>query len=146
MKFILSTMTNSVSYGFYNHVADLPVIRDKVTIKGGTGLPSLRSGFGEAGRDGEGAPIWTAEGIITPLPDERYDLVKDHPLFKKHLDKGYIKVLAKDISENHKEIKKQVADMTRRDGFAQLTKDTIGEHTKVKISTNSIDSDAQFRV
>lgn len=145
-QYVLSTMTNSVSYAFYQNVGDLPVMRDKVTIKGGAGLPSLKSGFGEMARDGEGLPIWTAAGMVTPLSDERFDVLKEHPLFKKHVDGGFLKVLSKDITGNHKEVERQVATMEKSDGFAQLTKDTIGAHTKVKVSTDSIDNDIQFRV
>jgi hypothetical protein len=96
-------------------------------------------------KDGEGAPMWTAEGIVTPLSDERYDLVKDHHLFKQHIEKGFLKVLTSDVTGNHKEVKKQTASMAKRDGFAQLTPATIGIHTAVKISNQSIDSDMQFR-
>lgn len=144
--YILSTMTNSVSYAFYQNVGNLPVMRDKVTIKGGTGLPSLKSGFGEAGRDGEGTPIWTAEGVVTPIPDDRYEILKDHHLFKKHIEHGFLKVLSKDITDNHKAVKKEVETMVKRDGFAQLNAQTIKEHAKVKVSTEHIDNDVQFRM
>ncbi len=145
-KYVLSTMTNAVSYAFFNDVGGLPVIRDKVTIKGGAGLPSLTAGFGEVSKDDEGSPMWTPDGVVTPLSDERYDLVKDHPLFKKHIDKGVLKVINHDITGNHKEVQKQTRSMEKKDGFAQLNPATIGQHCKVKISKDSIDSDAQFRV
>lgn len=145
MKFILSTMTSAVSYAFFTHAGDLPVIRAKVTIKGGANLPSANSGNGEKGEDGEGFPIWTADGIVTPITDEQYDRLKDHQLFKKHLDKGLVKVLDKDISHNHKAIQSAVRDMTQRDDFAQLTPDTIKQHSRVsKISTHSIEADIAF--
>ena len=67
-KYVLSTMTNSVSYAIWGNVGDLPVMRQKVTIKGGAGLPSISSGFGEVSKDGEGSPLWTADGVITPIP------------------------------------------------------------------------------
>lgn len=145
-KYILSTMTNSVSYANWGKVGDLPVMRNKVTIKGGTGLPSISSGFGEVSKDGEGTPLWTADGVITPISDEQYDLIKDHKLFNQHIEKGLIKVLNSDISGNHKAVKREVANMQKRDGFAQLNADTLKEHTKVKISNRDIDSDVQFRV
>lgn len=145
-QYILSTMTNSVSYANWGKAGDLPVMRNKVTIKGGTGLPSISSGFGEVSKDGEGTPLWTADGVITPISDEQYDLIKDHKLFKQHIEKGFIKVLKQDISGNHKAVKHEVASMERRDGFAQLTPATLGEHTKVKISTREIENDTQFRL
>lgn len=130
--YILSTMTNSVSYAFFDRVGDLPVMRKKVTIQGGAGLPSIRSGFGEVTRDGEGSPMWTASGMITPISDEQYAALKDHVLFNKHIDGGFIKVLNQDISGNHKAVEKHVQTMNKRDEFAQLTKDTLKQRIKVK--------------
>lgn len=145
-QYILSTMTNSVSYANWGKVGDLPVMKNKVTIKGGTGLPSISSGFGEVTKDGEGSPLWTASGMITPISDEQYDLIKDHKLFKQHIEKGLIKVLKSDISGNHKAVQSATSNMIKRDGFAQLTPATIGEHTKVKISNREIEADTQFRM
>ena len=142
--YILSTMTNSVSYANWGHAGDLPVIRNKVTIKGGTGLPSISSGFGEVSKDGEGTPLWTADGVITPITDAQYELIKDHKLFKQHIEKGHIKVLEKDITGNHKAVKSAASNMQRRDGFSQLTPETLKNHVRVKISNREIEQDTQF--
>jgi hypothetical protein len=139
-------MTNSIRYAFYTKTGDLPVMRDSVLIKGGAGLPSITSGFGETSKDVDGVPMWTPDGVITPLSDERYETLKEHPLFKGHIEKGLIKVINKDITGNHREVQKQVATMEKRDGFAQLTPATVGQHTKVKISKDAIDADVQFRM
>lgn len=148
-KYVLSTMTNTVNYAFWSDIKkgqDVPVMRDKITIHGGTGLPSLKGGFGEMVKDGEGTPMWVPEGVVTPISDERYDKLKEHPLFKKHLDGGYVKVVNQDITGNHKAVVREVASMERRDGFAQLNAKTLKNHVKsIKISTESIDSDIQFR-
>jgi hypothetical protein len=144
-QYVLSTMTNSISYAFWAKTGDVPTIRQKITIKGGAGLPSLRSGFGEMTKDGEGIPIWTADGIVTPISDEQWDVLKDHPIFVKHQTQGFVKVINRDITGNHREVQKQIATMEKRDGFAQLNKNTIGDHTKVKISQDSLDADVQFR-
>lgn len=144
--YVLSTMTNSVSYAFWGMAGDLPVMRHKILIKGGAGLPSINSGFGEVAKDTDGIPLWTAEGIITPVSDANYEQLKDHPIFKKNLEKGYLKVLDKDITGNHREVKRQAASMERRDDFAQLTPETLKKHTAVKISTRDIEADTQFRM
>lgn len=133
--YVISTMTAAVSYCFYDKVDGMPIVRDKVTIHGGAGIPSLRSGFGEASKDSEGHPLWTAEGIVTTLSDERYEKVKDHNLFKKHLERGYLKVVKQDIAGNHKAVKEVVRDMTARDGFAQLTPSTAKQRLKAKVQT-----------
>lgn len=144
-QYVLSTMTNSIAYAFWTKTGDVPTIRQKITIKGGAGLPSTRSGFGEMSKDGEGIPMWTADGIVTPISDEQWEALKDHKIFMKHQAQGLVKVINKDITGNHREVQKQISTMTKRDGFAQLTKETIGAHTKVKISQDSIDADVQFR-
>lgn len=145
-KYILSTMTNSVSYTVYEKIGNLPVPKKKVTIYGGANLPSLRSGFGEMTSDGQGAPMWTAAGIITPVSDADYEILKEHYLFKKHLAKGLVKPINQDIRGNHAEVKRQVnTNMTKRDGFAQQSNDTFAQ--KIKVSTQrDIDPDAQFRI
>ncbi len=146
-QYVISTMTNSVNYRIYKTVGDLPTPVKSVRIHGGTGLPSLRSGFGEMSRDEEGVPMWTADGIVTPVSDEDYEVLKDHWLFKKHLEGGYVKVLNRDITENHKEVKKQVATMERRDEFAQLTPATLGQKLKVTTGgSNKMEADTQFRI
>lgn len=148
-KYVLSTMTNGVNYAFWSEVKkgqDVPVMRDKIFIHGGAGLPSLKSGVGEMTKDGEGIPMWTPAGVVTPISDERYDKLKDHPLFKKHLEGGFVKVVNQDITGNHKAIVREVASMEKNDGFAQLNAKTIKDHVRaIKISTDSIDSDIQFR-
>lgn len=144
-KYIISTMTNSVSYANWGFAGDLPVIRSKVTIKGGANLPSLTSGFGEVSKDGEGAPLWTPNGMITPISDEQYETIKDHKLFKQHIEKGLLKVIEKDLTGNHKAIKNITLDMTARDGYAQLTPGTIKQHTQVKVAKQDLDADISFR-
>jgi hypothetical protein len=143
--FVLSTMTNSVNYRVYRLVGDLPTPIDSVTIHGGAGIPSIKSGFGDMNADGEGSPMWTAAGVVTPVSDAKYAMLKDHELFKKHLDRGHLKVVNKDITDNHKEVKKQVATMEQKDGHAQLNDATYKQ--KVKVTVNSqMQPDTQFRL
>ena len=149
--YVLSTMTDSVSYVNYNYIGDanskagqLPMVRDKVTILGGANLPSMKSGFGDMTQNGEGQPMWTASGVVTPVSDEKYELIKDHWLFKKHQEGGHVKVLNKDITDNHKAVKREISDMEKRDKAAQLTPETL--KMKVKVKLNEMEPDAQFRL
>jgi hypothetical protein len=145
MKYILSTMTNSISYNWYETIGDLPRKKHGVLIHGGAGLPSIRSGFGDQTQDKEGMPIWTAKGIVTSITEEQYDRLKDHWLFKQHLEGGWVKVLNSDISGNHKAVKEIVRDMNQRDDFAQLTPETF--KTKVKVKTPlELEQETQFRI
>lgn len=144
--FVLSTMTNGVNYRTYRNLDGLPVVEKSVLVHGGTGLPSYKSGIGEMTRDEEGKPMWMADGVVTPVSDEDYAVLKDHWLFKKHLDHGHVKVLNKDIRGNHREVQKQVSDMTRRDSFAQLTPDTAAKNIKITTGKKSLEPESQFRI
>jgi hypothetical protein len=144
-KYVLSTMTNAVSYNVYETIADLPRKKAGVLIHGGAHLPSVRSGFGEMQRDVEGTPIWTAAGVVTPVSDSQYDLLKDHPLFKKHLAGGYLKVVNHDITDNHKLVKREVTSMNRVDAHAQLTPDTFKQKVKMK-TPMQVEQETAFRI
>jgi hypothetical protein len=156
--YVLSTMTNSVSYNHYNYIGDpnskagaLPVVREKIMIHGGAGIPSARSGFGDMSNDGEGLPIWTAAGMVTPVSDTKFEALKDHWLFRQHQDSGWVKVLPSDITGNHKAIKKEVASMEQRDNHSQLTpataKERISKNIKVTVNgPKEMDSDGAFRL
>lgn len=128
MKYVLSTMTSNVAYNTYNYIGDLPVPDPalKIRIFGGTGIPSNTSGFGIPSKSLDGTPLWTPAGMITPITDEQYERLKDHPIFKKHYDAGFVKFVDHDISGSHKLIEKAVGTM-KRDGFQQHTKDSIKE-------------------
>jgi hypothetical protein len=156
-KYVLSTMTDSVSYAVYNYVGDtskeakvgpLPVVRKKITIFGGAGIPSARSGFGDVTNDAEGSPIWTAAGMVTPVSDENYEILKDHWLFQKHQAAARVKVLNNDITGNHKAVKKEVATMHREDHHAQLTPATVKSRVMVKTPSKQaeLDGDGTFRL
>jgi hypothetical protein len=134
--YVISTMTNSISYCRYRKVGDLPILQDKVTVRGGAGLPSLKSGFGEQHQTDEGIPMWTAEGVVTPVSDENYDILKEHWLFQKHMKEGFLKVVNHDILGNHKEVKHEVGSMRKRDDFAQLTNDDV-KNRKITVKTIS---------
>lgn len=142
-SFVLSTMTTGVAYTVYQDVAGLPTPVHKVLIHGGAGIPSLRSGFGEVTSNGEGQPVWTADGMITPVSDSDLALLLDHHVFKQHLEKGLVKVLNKDIRGNHKEVRKHAAGM-EADGFRPLTPETL--KMRIKVSTESMKPADEFRV
>ena len=129
MPHILSTMANSVAYNTYNFIGDpkskqgvLPVVKDKILIHGGAGMPSLRSGFGEMTKDSDGVPMWTAQGVVTSVTDSQLAVLQEHWLFKKHQESGHVRVLTKDISGNHAAVKKEVASMETDEKFGLLKK------------------------
>jgi hypothetical protein len=146
-KYVLSTMTNSVSYRNYRFVGDrnatqnqalLPIPTDTVVIRGGANRPSQKGGFGEQANDLNGNVLWTPRGVITVLTDEEYDRVKDHWLFQKHMAGGYLEVVNEDVHGNHKKVAKIAAAMEGQDPGAQLTKDTLAQRIKVKTPDKEI--------
>lgn len=150
MKYILSTMTSAVSYCFYIEAKDegsLPTVRKRVTIHGGKGLPSLTSGLGEVSKDDTGSPLWTPNGVITPVSDEAYEELKNHEVFIRHLDKKYIKVVNEDISRNNRAIDKEVSSMAEYDKSALLTPATAKERlagVMPRASTGDADDSEDF--
>jgi hypothetical protein len=144
--YVLSKMTNAVSYRNYRMVGDvngkqgpLPVPTDTVIIRGGADRPSQRGGFGEASEDINGNVLWTPRGVVTKLTDDEYERVKEHWLFKKHMEGGYLAVVTSDVVDNHKKVTKIVEDMEGQDPSAQLTKSTVGQRIKVKTPSKELE-------
>lgn len=142
-KYILSTMTHSVNYAFYVGSPDNPIEREKIRIHGGASIPSSTSGVGELSRDSEGKPLWTANGVVTTIKDDQWERLKDHAVFKSHLEAGYVKLINHDITGSNREIDKHVATM-EVDPFRQLNKDTIKQ--RVKVTSGTPESDNEFRL
>lgn len=143
-QYILSTMTASVNYNLYGKVENLPILKHKITIHGGAGIPSARSGFGEVVEDeNTGRPIWTADGIITPVSDSDWEILKENKVFQKHLAKNLVKVLNSDIRGNHRAIQKHAKDMSR-DGFALLDKSNVGSRMKIMTAKPEKDNGYQL--
>lgn len=142
-KYILSTMTASINYCVYQMVGDIPTIRRKILVHGGASIPSDKSGIGNMTRDEEGRPIWTADGVVTPVSDSDYDLLKDNHVFQKHLAANLVKVINHDITGSQREISKLTQHMGE-DGFRQLTPSTIKQ--KIKVTQGSQEGDNEFRL
>jgi hypothetical protein len=149
-KYVLSTMTNSVSYRNYRYVGDrhatqnqalLPIPTDTVIIRGGANRPSQKGGFGDQETDKSGNILWTPRGVVTVLTDEEYERVSQHWLFKKHMEGGYLVCLDEDISGNHKKVAKIAASMEGQDPGAQLTKETLAQRIKVKTPEKELQVD-----
>jgi hypothetical protein len=143
--YVLSTMTNAVTYRTYRFIGDpknnqnqslLPIPEpDPITIRGGANRPNQKGGFGDTSEDLNGNVLWTPRGVVTRLTQEQYDKVKEHWLFQKHLTGGFLVVLDKE--PDHKRVKRMVEDgeINKDDKAAQLTKDTVAQRIKVKTPT-----------
>lgn len=137
-KYVLSTMTSNVGYALYDMIGDLPVLRRKIRIFGGAGIPSETSGVGDITRNHDGKPLWTPSGVVTTVSDEDAEILRNHPVFSKHHDAGYVKFVHGDISHSTREMDKATNNM-KRDGFQQLTKETLKSRVKVTIGNKNED-------
>ncbi|QRE00518.1 hypothetical protein [Burkholderia phage BCSR129] len=124
-KYILSTMSDNVSYNVYDKSSDLPVVRKQVTILGGANKASLNSGFGDMVKNSEGIPLWTPAGMVTPITDADYEAIKDNAVFRRHMERRFIQLLDKDPGRDHDKVSSLVQTMTPRDRAAPLTPDTV---------------------
>jgi hypothetical protein len=146
--YIVSTMTNSVSYRTYLTIGNpnpekgprivTPINEKTITIKGGANRPSQKTGFGDQQTDINGNMLWTARGVVTSISEEDYERLKDHWLFKKHLLKGLVEVVNRNIEGNYAAVKAIVANMTPADNQALLTKETIAQRIKVKTPSKEL--------
>jgi hypothetical protein len=141
MKYILSTMTTSVTYPVVIEWAGskdmknggpIPLVRKKVTLRGGAGLRSTKSGFGERSEDYDGHPIWTAKGFVTPVSDENYELLKEQPIFKQHLKAGLVEIVGADVQHDHGKVAKIAAGMNTTEGLLPMNADRWKSKVKVK--------------
>lgn len=142
--YVVSTMTAAVKYAFWKTVDGMPFLKDYVVIAGGAGIPSLKSGFGDQAATTDNRPLWTAKGVVTPVPREKFELLREHPVFKKHLKAGRLEIVDHDITGNHKAVKKIAAGMENGDKSSLLTPETF--KTRVKVSVKTVETETGFRL
>lgn len=133
--YVLSTMTGAVAYTFYDKgpSGGLPIEKKRIYIHGGAHLPSSTRPFGEHSNDDQGRPLWTPQGVTTTLSDAEYAEIKEHPLFKQHMEAGYLKLVESNAAESHKAVEKAVRQMESADNSAQLTP----ANAKAKLGKNA---------
>lgn len=137
-KFVISTLTDSVQYTKFNYGRtenEMPQIVASVLVHGGAGLSSISQGFGDMSKDGQGVPMWTPRGVVTPVSDAAVELLMADVTFQLHLKNGYVQILDKDPGENHTIVKKIASGMSEGDNASPLTPEKMS--TKAKVSPNS---------
>jgi hypothetical protein len=132
--YVVSTMANAVSYNFHKTIDNVPRITDRIILRGGAGLPSQTSGFGDIAQNAANEmPMWTPQGMVTPIRRDRFNKLKDHWLFKKHLERGYVVVRDEDITQNYAAIKQVVTGMETDDPMAPLNQARFARLVKSKM-------------
>jgi len=107
-KFIYSTLSCDQKYTLYEIMIEgaLPVPKSSVYVAGKANIANKH--------------FLTPKGMVTPVKDEEYELLKENEVFKRHVDRGYIKVEEKEF-----DVDKAVSDMTGRDESAPLTPEEL---------------------
>lgn len=118
MIYITSKMAAPVTYAFYTQGANkINVVTHEITIKGGADVINKRT-------------LETPSGAVTELSAEDFDRLKLHPLFKQHLEDGFVAVLG-----TEKEANKADKDL-KKDASKQLTPEDYQVKGKKKPKTN----------
>ena len=104
MAFITSKMAAPVTYAFYVRGANgINQVTDTVTINGGADVITKA--------------LVTPQGIVTELEDEKLEKLKSHPVFKQHLENGYVSI------QGSEKAAKKVEEVLEQDKSAQITPD-----------------------
>jgi hypothetical protein len=104
---IYSTLAAPQAYTAYkkNDVRELALVESVVHIKGGTGVMEAKN-------------IQTPRGVMTEVTSEELKALMENPVFKMHLDNGFIV-----IEDKEKKIEKVVKDMNMQDKSRPITPD-----------------------
>lgn len=112
-RFVVSTMAADVEYVVYKRLADGKELRNtpvrSIRIKGGQGV-MLRKSL-----------VTPQNGVVTPVSAEDADILKDHPVFKKHEKRGFVRLV--DYESERKTAQLVNTEMEAEDDSAQLTTD-----------------------
>lgn len=113
-KHIFSTLTCDQEYMNAEHTPNgVAASAPSVFIKGGAGLANDR--------------LITPLGIHTEVSDEDYEILLKNPVFKIHVDNGFIQV-----QDKKADAEKVAAGMQRRDKSAPLVPQDFAEDSQPK--------------
>lgn len=112
-KYVFSTLSTGTTYVEYHPRAenDLPRAKKKFPIRGGANV--ITKG------------LITPLGVMTPVTDEDYEILKTIPLFQMHMKKGFIRV---EDAAYHPE--RVAADMSGRAEDAQMVEADLDPDSK----------------
>jgi len=114
MPFVFSTLSADQEYtNWAKGGEDLPIPVGRVLIKGGANI---------ARKD-----LVTPYGVVTEVSDEQMKILQTNDVFKRHEERGFIKV--QDVSEDPEKV---AADMEGRDKSAPLVPNDFAEDDDAK--------------
>lgn len=124
-KFIYSTLSCDQKYTLYEvmKVGALPVPTSAVYVAGKANVANKH--------------FLTPKGMVTSVEDEEYELLQKNEVFKRHVERGYLKVEEKEF-----DVDKAVSDMTSRDESAPLTPEEL-ELEGIKATTGDPDKEEE---
>ena len=104
MAFITSKLSSSVSYAFYVQDSNkINRVVDTITINGGADVINKA--------------LITPQGVVTELEDDKLDKLKTHPVFRTHLENGYISI------QGTEKAAKKAEETLEKDKSSQITPD-----------------------
>ena len=109
MKQIVSSLSTGVQIQLYKkRPSGDGFIKDKsVFIAGGQGVVNKIT-------------LVAPDGVITPITDADYELIKDHPVFKRYISRGFMRVV-----ESKNAAEKVKKDLDKNDAGVQLNKEKM---------------------
>lgn len=121
MHFVYSTLAAPQAYTSYvkNSDKELSIVEKTVLIKGGARVMEAKN-------------IMTPRGVVTEVSDEELKCLMENPVFKMHMENGFITV-----EEKEKKVEKVTKDMNQKDKSRPVTPDDFekskdGKSTKLK--------------
>jgi hypothetical protein len=121
MHFVYSTLAAPQAYTSYvkNSDKEMCIVEKTVHIKGGTGVMDARN-------------VMTPRGVVTQIDDEELKCLMENPVFKMHIENGFITVETKEVK-----VEKVADRMNQKDKSRPVTPDDFekskdGKSTKLK--------------
>lgn len=127
-QYILSTLTNSFIFVKYapqvmgpkGELLGMPRPLRRIRVAGGANRPNMR-GFGEQSADNEGVPMWTPDGVCSPVLEEDVAWLMRDKAFKEFVELGHIRIVETNLNTNAGERRKVInGDMVPRDNMSPL--------------------------
>lgn len=122
-NYIFSTLAANTKYTGYHELKEkggLLRIAHQVEIKGGAGVADKN--------------FFTPLGVVTQVNDSDLEFLKENVVFKRHLDRGFVR-----IDSKNQDIEKAVSSMTGRDNSAPIVPQDYEDGQAPK--TNKADED-----